>query len=249
MNFDTVTSALQRNGYAVSCFETGREAAAYLNSVLDGRRIGCGGSATLQQLGLIDSLAEHNRLFTHTGKTGAEFEAMLSAELRDTDVYLTSANALAETGELVNIDGNGNRVASTLFGHQKVYFILGRNKIAPTLDAAIWRARNVAAPKKCPAAPAQDALRGQGRPLLRLQFPGPHLQGSGGAVAGHGHERDGGRAHQRVSRLLMHPHPFLPFPGGRFRERPPLFLRLRSYLRDSPAQTAGTCFAGIMNVF
>ena len=147
MNFDTVTSALQRNGYAVSCFETGREAAAYLNSVLDGRRISCGGSATLQQLGLIDSLAEHNRLFTHTGKTGAEFEAMLSAELRDTDVYLTSANALAETGELVNIDGNGNRVASTLFGHQKVYFILGRNKIAPTLDAAIWRARNVAAPK------------------------------------------------------------------------------------------------------
>ena len=147
MNFDTVTSALQRNGYAVSCFETGREAAAYLNSVLDGRHIGCGGSATLQQLGLIDSLAEHNRLFTHTGKTGAEFEAMLSAELRDTDVYLTSANALAETGELVNIDGNGNRVASTLFGHQKVYFILGRNKIAPTLDAAIWRARNVAAPK------------------------------------------------------------------------------------------------------
>ena len=147
MNFDTVTSALQRNGYAVSCFETGREAAAYLNSVLDGRRIGCGGSATLQQLGLIDSLAEHNRLFTHTGKTGAEFEAMLSAELRDTDVYLTSANALAETGELVNIDGNGNRVASTLFGHQKVYFILGRNKIAPTLDTAIWRVRNVAAPK------------------------------------------------------------------------------------------------------
>lgn len=147
MNFDTVTSALQRNGYAVSCFETGREAAAYLNSVLDGRRIGCGGSATLQQLGLIDSLAEHNRLFTHKGKTGAEFEAMLSAELRDTDVYLTSANALAETGELVNIDGNGNRVASTLFGHQKVYFILGRNKIAPTLDTAIWRVRNVAAPK------------------------------------------------------------------------------------------------------
>ena len=147
MNFYTVTSALQRNGYAVSCFETGREAAAYLNSVLDGRRIGCGGSATLQQLGLIDSLAEHNRLFTHKGKTGAEFEAMLSAELRDTDVYLTSANALAETGELVNIDGNGNRVASTLFGHQKVYFILGRNKIAPTLDTAIWRVRNVAAPK------------------------------------------------------------------------------------------------------
>ena len=60
---------------------------------------------------------------------------------------LSSVNGLAETGELINIDGAGNRVASTLFGHKRVYFVVGANKIAPDYDAALWRARNIAAPK------------------------------------------------------------------------------------------------------
>ena len=64
-----------------------------------------------------------------------------------TDVYLTSANGLAETGEIINIDGAGNRVASTLFGHGKVYFVIGRNKLAPTYEEALWRARNIASPR------------------------------------------------------------------------------------------------------
>ena len=68
-------------------------------------------------------------------------------EAQTADIYLTSVNALAETGELVNIDGAGNRVASTLFGHEKVYFVIGRNKLAPTVDAAVWRARNIASPR------------------------------------------------------------------------------------------------------
>ena len=62
-------------------------------------------------------------------------------------VYITSANALAETGEIINIDGVGNRAASTLYGHQKLYFVVGRNKLAPTYEEALWRARNIAAPK------------------------------------------------------------------------------------------------------
>ena len=48
---------------------------------------------------------------------------------------------------MVNIDGTGNRVAGSLFGHEKVYFIVGTNKIEPDLEKAVWRARNVAAPK------------------------------------------------------------------------------------------------------
>ena len=62
-------------------------------------------------------------------------------------MYLSSVNGAAETGELINIDGTGNRVASGLFGHEKVYFIIGQNKVAPDYDAALWRARNIAAPK------------------------------------------------------------------------------------------------------
>ena len=62
-------------------------------------------------------------------------------------MYITSVNGMAETGELINIDGNGNRVASSLYGHKKVWFIVGRNKLAPTYEEALWRARNIAAPK------------------------------------------------------------------------------------------------------
>ena len=65
-----------------------------------------------------------------------------------TQVYLTSANALAETGEIVNIDGAGNRVAATLFGHERVCFVIGRNKLTATYDEAVFRARNVAAPQR-----------------------------------------------------------------------------------------------------
>lgn len=63
------------------------------------------------------------------------------------DVFLTSVNALSQTGELVNIDGTGNRIACSLFGSNEVFFVLGINKITPDLSSAIYRARNIAAPK------------------------------------------------------------------------------------------------------
>ena len=63
------------------------------------------------------------------------------------DNYLLSANGLAETGEIIDIDGTGNRVASSLFGHKKVWYVVGSNKLAPTYNEALWRARNISAPK------------------------------------------------------------------------------------------------------
>lgn len=62
------------------------------------------------------------------------------------DVYMTSANAIAETGEIFNVDGSGNRVASTLYGKKKLFVVIGTNKIEETFDKALWRARNIAAP-------------------------------------------------------------------------------------------------------
>lgn len=145
MNFDTVKQNLEARGYAVYVFSTGEEAADYLDAAIDGRSVGFGGSATLDALGLYERLGRHNETVWHwkwEDKDAARRAAMTS------DVYLTSVNALAETGELVNIDGAGNRVASTLFGHEKVYFVVGRNKLAPTYDEAVWRARNIAAPRR-----------------------------------------------------------------------------------------------------
>ncbi len=141
-DFTKVEQALRQRGYTVRVFETGGAAADYLNSAIDSVSVGIGGSVTVQQLGLYDRLAEHNRVYWHW-QGGPEQRAKAA----EADVYLTSANGLAETGEILNIDGAGNRVASTLYGHKKVYFVIGANKLAPTRDEALWRARNIAAPR------------------------------------------------------------------------------------------------------
>jgi hypothetical protein len=62
------------------------------------------------------------------------------------DVYLTSANAISEDGVIVNIDGNGNRVAAITWGPKKVIFVIGLNKVAQTVEAALARARSIASP-------------------------------------------------------------------------------------------------------
>ncbi len=142
--FDAVKQNLETRGYTVRVFPTGKEAADYLDAAIDGKSVGFGGSVTLDALGLYERLGSHNKTMWHwkwEDKDAARREAQAS------DVYLTSVNGLAETGELINIDGAGNRVAATLFGHEKVYFVVGRNKLAPTYDEALWRARNIASPQ------------------------------------------------------------------------------------------------------
>lgn len=143
MAFETVKENLEARGFTVSVFASGAEAAAYLNGAIDQKSVGFGGSMTLEQLGLYETLGKHNTVVWHWKQAAAEARR----EAAGTAVYLSSANGLAETGEIINIDGAGNRVASTLFGHEKVYFVIGRNKLAPTYDEALWRARNIAAPK------------------------------------------------------------------------------------------------------
>lgn len=145
MNIEKTIENLKRNGYQVSVFDTSAEAAAYLNQSIDGKSVGFGGSITLQDLGIYDMLAEHNACYWHWPKSGKAVPDIVKAAA-EADIYLTSVNALSENGEMVNIDGTGNRVASTLYGHEKVYFVLGVNKITEDLPSAIDRARNVASP-------------------------------------------------------------------------------------------------------
>ena len=142
MTLESAKKNLEARGFRVQVFSSGKEAAAYLDAAVDGTAVGFGGSITLQELGLREMLAAHNEVFWHWTDGP---EAQTSAARAP--VYITSANALAETGEIVNIDGNGNRVSSGLYGHEKVYFIIGVNKVAPDYESALWRARNIAAPK------------------------------------------------------------------------------------------------------
>ena len=140
--FDVVKKNLEDRGFQVKVFASGAEAAAYLDGSIDGVSVAFGGSCTLQELGVQERLAAHNRVVWHW-TDGKE----VLPEAAGAQVYVTSANGLAETGEILNIDGAGNRAASTLYGHRRLIFVIGRNKLAPTYEEALHRARNIAGPK------------------------------------------------------------------------------------------------------
>lgn len=133
---------LEQRGFKTSRFATGEECLAYFDRELDGKTIGFGGSQTVRELGLFRRLSTHNTCIWHWDKANN----VLPKDATDAPVYICSLNGVSQSGELVNIDGGGNRLASGLFGHEKLYFVIGVNKIAPDLEGAIWRARNIAAP-------------------------------------------------------------------------------------------------------
>lgn len=138
MNIDRIKTVFERHGFSVQYFETGAAAAAYLAAQTAGKSVSFGGSMTLEQLGAYELLQSSTDIHWHWKGDGY---------VQDAEVYVTSANAISETGEIVNIDGAGNRVSATLYGPKEVYFVCGINKIMPDLSAAIDRAQNIAAPK------------------------------------------------------------------------------------------------------
>lgn len=144
--FKVIKENLLSLGYDVKCFEKSSEAICFLNAEIDGETVGFGGSMTLSEMGLYDSLAEHNEVFWHyripEGKTSEDMRKSASFA----DVYLSSVNGIAESGEIINIDGYCNRVASIFYGHKRVYLVVGKNKIAKDYDEALYRAKNIAAP-------------------------------------------------------------------------------------------------------
>ena len=143
MNVEKAVESLQKRGFSVQHFPTAQAAADYLCGEIRDTQVGFGGSATLEALGLYERLGEHNQVFWHWKDKAPDVTEKASLA----PVYLTSANAISEDGYLVNIDGRGNRVSASVCSKKAVYVVAGVNKLAPDLEKAIWRARNVAAPK------------------------------------------------------------------------------------------------------
>ena len=142
MDLNKLQKNLEARGFRFRLFDTAREAADYLTETLHNKTIGFGGSMTLDKLGLYERLSRDNQVFWHWKTPGPEtFQSAANAQ-----IYLTSVNAIAETGELLNIDGTGNRISAASSAKEAVYFIAGVNKVAPDYDQALWRARNVASP-------------------------------------------------------------------------------------------------------
>ena len=142
MSLSLTLQNLTRRGFAARAFDTAAEAADYVASTIHGKTVGIGGSLTVEALGLYERLTRDNTVYWHWRTNDAETRRQAALA----QVYLSSANAIAETGEIINIDGAGNRVAATLYGHERVILIAGVNKIAPDAESAFWRARNIAAP-------------------------------------------------------------------------------------------------------
>lgn len=144
--FEFLRRTLEKRGYIVTYFETAKEASDYLDTQINGKTVGFGGSVTLEEMGLYEKLSSHNDVRWHQripeGKTSKEVRGAANAA----EVYVSSVNGLSETGEIINIDGTCNRVASIFYGHEKVYLVVGENKIAKDYDSALWRTRNIASP-------------------------------------------------------------------------------------------------------
>lgn len=118
-----------------------------LELIPDGAAVGWGGATSAEQIGLIDAVKTGSyRSYDRTVAKTPEERLEIERQSQFSDVFLTGANALSLDGQMVNIDGNGNRVAAIIYGPKSVLVIAGMNKVEETLDAAVIRARTVAAP-------------------------------------------------------------------------------------------------------
>ena len=114
-----------------------------LSLIPEGSSVTMGGGQSVWEIGLPSALKAGNYKFIDRNEIADKRAAMLAAF--DADVFLASANAITEDGVMINIDGNANRVAALAFGPKKLVLIVGMNKVCPDADAAMKRARSVAA--------------------------------------------------------------------------------------------------------
>ena len=114
------------------------------------KTVGYGGSMTLDENGFKDSVtaAGHELIIRENYKTPEE-EKELKSKLTNADFFLMSTNAITLDGELVNIDGRGNRVSYLIYGPDNVIVIAGMNKVVSTVEDGYRRIRNIATPHNC----------------------------------------------------------------------------------------------------
>ena len=145
----TVIKNLQRRHIESFYCPTAEEAVKKVSELIeDGSSVTWGGTMTVRDLGIPQALKNRGTLEVldrDLVETPEEKQAMYLKAF-SADVYLSSANAISEDGVIVNIDGNGNRVAAITWGPKKVIFVIGLNKVAQTVEAALARARSTASP-------------------------------------------------------------------------------------------------------
>ena len=145
----TIIKNLQRRHMEGFYCATAEEAVRKVSELIeDGSSVTWGGTMTVRDMGIPEALKRRGTLevLDRDLVTTAEEKQAMYLRAFSVDVYLSSANAISEDGVIVNIDGNGNRLAAITWGPKKVIFVIGMNKVAQTVEAALARARSTASP-------------------------------------------------------------------------------------------------------
>ena len=140
--------ALEKRGFSAEYAATSQDALKRILEIIpQNASVGIPGTVTIRDIGALDALRERgNKIFQHWGQM-SDKERRDARFLENTaDVFLTSANALTRDGEIINIDGTGNRVAGMAWGNGLVLFVIGINKLAFDLSDGIKRARSATIP-------------------------------------------------------------------------------------------------------
>lgn len=149
LHLEKCKQALEANGFHVEVAEDQAELLEQVNQHVQDHDLVCdGGSMTLQESGVIALLQSRDIAYvTHNDPTLSRKQS--DEEARKAflaDVFFASANAITLQGEIINVDGHGNRVSAMIFGPKKVVLIVGINKIVEDEEAAKRRIMTMAAP-------------------------------------------------------------------------------------------------------
>jgi hypothetical protein len=145
----SVVKSLKAKGYE-AVYVPSKEAA--LKEVLElipgGASVGVPGTVTVREIGAMEKLEERGCRIYHHWKPASSPEERTQTLMDEfcADYFLTSANGITQDGKIVNIDGNGNRVSAMAWGRNVLIFVIGINKVASNLEAAIERARTATPP-------------------------------------------------------------------------------------------------------
>ena len=142
-----VQNLRKRHFEAYYCEDRAAALEKALELIPNGVSVGWGGAMSCEQIGLMEALKERNvELVDRSKAASAQERVKLMKQRLTADVFLTGANALSLDGQMVNIDGNGNRVAAIVYGPDSVIVVAGMNKVCDNLEQAVQRARSIAAP-------------------------------------------------------------------------------------------------------
>ena len=145
---NNVVKSLKNRGFEAEYVATGADALKRILEIIpENASVGIPGTVTVRDIGALDALKERgNVVYQHWGQMSDEERRAARFKENEADVFLTSANALTRDGEIINIDGTGNRVAGMAWGNGLVLFVIGINKLTFDMNDGIKRARSATIP-------------------------------------------------------------------------------------------------------